>query len=95
MSDLSKKTINENQLEDVNAGTFNRNDYPQWVYEHAGFECEFHFLDRDEFILNGRVYNEDEANAILASMGYSKGTGHTKSGKARTIYLCNGEQIHK
>lgn len=96
MSDLSKQTLNENQLNEINAGTITPNYYPRWAYERAGFTCDYHFLAKDEFKLNGKVYTEKEANAIMSSMGYSKRLKRQKSKmEIQTVILYNGQPITK
>ena len=96
MSNISMHAINEDQLNNVNAGTFTKNYYPQWVYERAGFKCDYHTFAKDEFILNGKVYHETEANAIMASMGFSMGVKHGHfSGLPITIVQFKGQEIRE
>ena len=93
--------INEEMLRDVNAGTFTGNTFPQCIYEHAGFKCSYHFFDKDEFFLDGKLYHHDEANAIMAKLGYTKelikpskgGMGESGSTTRMILYKLNGKEI--
>ena len=70
MNTLVNYRIDEQKLDDVNAGTFTPNLFPMWAYRHAGFKCEAHFFDPDVFYLDGKKYSHDEANEIMKEMGY-------------------------
>ena len=71
MNMMINYSINDEKLGTVNAGTFTSNAYPREVYECLGFKCDYHFLKKDEFFLNGKVYSEEEANTIIKDMGYT------------------------
>ena len=70
MNTFENYRIDDERLYDVNAGTIGANRYADVVYQHAGFQLEHHFIAKDEFILNGKVYHHDEANAIIEKLGY-------------------------
>lgn len=62
--------LNLEDLTIVNGGTFTSNKFPEWAYQRAGFRTDFHFFAKDEFIMNGVTFHEDQANAMMAQMGW-------------------------
>lgn len=97
MTDMNTNTtLSLDDMAAVNGGTFTDNAYQKWMYEQAGFICKFHFLAKDEFILNGVTYHEPEANKIMESLGWrhEQVTEHM-FGEAytHTVYYYNGEYV--
>ena len=94
MNTLADCRIDDERLNEVNGGTFGENRYAREVYEHAGFKCNYHFFARDEFIMNGKVYHEEEANAIVERMGYKIYKVY-KRDQIICIVEVNGQQVMK
>ena len=68
MNTLANNRIDDQTLNDVNAGTHLYSTpykYPTWVYELAGFKCNKNIIFKDEFYWQGALLREDEANRLM------------------------------
>ena len=45
----NNKKIDDEQLEDVNGGTFDTNKYSEETYNSCGINTNYHFFEKDEF----------------------------------------------
>lgn len=88
MISLANYTIDDKLSIDVNRGIFTPNKFPREIYEDAGFRCDYHFFSKDEFIMNGSVYNVDDANAIMDSLGYVIEEKIYENGRKVRVYKC-------
>jgi hypothetical protein len=71
MNTMVNYSIDDKTLGNINAGTFTENKYHDGVYECLGFKLTKNFIFKDEFVKDGKVYTEAEANKMIAEMGYT------------------------
>lgn len=69
-TDFVNRIIDAENLDMVIGGTFTADKFPIWAYEDAGFTVEQNFFAKNKYIKDGITYDHDQANAIMASMGY-------------------------
>ena len=86
--------IDIDSLDTVIGGTFDLDHFPKWAYEEAGFKVVYHFFARNEYIKDGKTYNHDEANAIMAAQGYEVVKKMTAVTSVGYFVRHNGEDIY-
>ncbi len=59
------RELSVEELEQVSAGTFDRNKYEDNEYANAGIKYVYHILAKNEFWWNGSDIGHNNANAVV------------------------------
>lgn len=59
-----KRELEQEELEQVAAGTLTPNAYKKWAYHAVGISTRYHTIDKDEFMFMGKPITYEQANQI-------------------------------
>ena len=80
----NNKKLEDEQLEEVNGGTFDINKYSEETYNNVGIATEYHFFEKDEFWVwcnetnSWKPITYDQANEIIWLLNEYRYTGFGK-----------------